>query len=283
MIRGASATLFALAALGGAAVATGAVTKPRAKPAASPASAPLIQSCAAHRFETTMQLTGPDGKLQSKQVRLCGTEGQTNADWVRTLRDAVRKTADNPQMQQAAKEQIIAAVNAEINRLSMPALSLPPGGDISKLPKNAVAQPIRPLSRDYDSLPQLPAASAATPPSLLGPGGLLGQSALLTLRCALAGDEDRPSTCDTIDKDTVIVVRADEPLPAGVSLRFLRKGESRAELKLPAMRVGQTAHLRLPPAVCVGVVRSKVEIQSLRADAPAGAMGGTIGEYDLRC
>jgi hypothetical protein len=122
------------------------------------------------------------------------------------------------------------------------------------------------------------------PPNLLGPGGALGViPPRLTLRCALAGDEDRPTDCDTIDKDTVLVLRADEAFPRGVEMRFARHGDQRAELELPALRVGQTAKLRLPKAVCSGVVRSRVEIQALDAGAPAGTVAGRIGEYDLRC
>jgi hypothetical protein len=118
---------------------------------------------------------------------------------------------------------------------------------------------------------------------VLGPGGVGGPVPHLTLRCALAGDEDRPSGCDTIDKDTVLVLRADEAFPGGLEMRFLRHGDSRAELDLPAMKQGQTTKLHLPLAVCSGVVRSRVEIQALGPNAPSGAMGGTIGDYDLRC
>jgi hypothetical protein len=80
-----------------------------------------------------------------------------------------------------------------------------------------------------------------------------------------------------------LVVRADDAYPRGVAVRFVRHGDSRAETDLPAMKTGQTTTLRLPPAVCAGVVRSKVEIQALGANAPRGTPAGTIGEYDLRC
>ena len=50
-----------------------------------------------------------------------------------------------------------------------------------------------------------------------------------------------------------------------------------------ALKPGQTASLRVPAAVCAGVVRSKVEIQALAANSPNGTPAGTIGEYDLRC
>lgn len=280
--------IYFLAATALLATAVGAsAAAPPEKPTAetSGAAAPPVQNCDAHRFETTIQLTGPDGQPRHSKVKMCGTEGQSDAEWIHTLQDAVKKTALSGQMPRAAKEQIIAAVNAEIERLTRPALALPGGTDISKLPKpNATPTAETPLSRDYGSFPPLPTASTVTPPNLLGPGGAFGApTPRLTLRCALAGDEDRPSACDSIDKDTVLVVRADEAYPRGVAMRFVRHGNQRAELDLPALKAGQTASLRLPPAVCAGVVRSRVEIQALGAAAPSGTPAGTIGEYDLRC
>lgn len=244
----------------------------------------LAQNCDAHHFETTIELTGPDGKRKQSKVKMCGTEGQSDADWIRTLQDAVKKTSLSVQMPQAAREQIIAAVSAEIERLKHPGLALPSGGDISKLAKKAPARTEEvPLSRDYGSLGVLPVATNVEPPHVLGPGAVIAPAPRLTLRCALAGDEDRASACETIDRDTVMVVRADDAYPHGVEVRFVRHGDQRAELDLPALKQGQRATLRLPPAVCAGVVRSRVEIQALGANSPTGTPAGSIGEYDLRC
>ena len=216
---------------------------------------------------------------------MCGTVGQSDADWIKTLQDAVTKTAASTTMPSAAKDQIVAAVNAEIARLNTPpALRLPMGPDISKLPKAAIRAPSTvPLSQDYDALPPLPTASYVEPPRVLGPQSIYGPTLRLTLRCAMAGDEDRPTDCDSIDKDTIIVLRADEAFPKGLDVRFVRNGDSRAESTVPPLRSGETADLRLPPAVCRGVVRSKVEIQAVAASAPTGSPAGKIGEYDLRC
>lgn len=271
----------------GAAIAAAALDANAAPPeygqaAESPGKA-VVADCAVHRFETTIQLTGPDGQPKQSKVRMCGTPGQTDKEWIGTLQDAVKKTSENAQMPQAAKEQIIAAVNAEIARLSLPKLSIPGGGDITKLPKaTASTAPEVPLSRDYGALPPLPTATVE-PPHVLSGGGALAAVPRLTLRCALAGDEDRPDQCGTIDKDTVLVLRADDAYPRGVQVRFVRKGDQRAELDLPALKQGQTAALRMPPSVCSGVVRSRVEIQALGGNAPSGTPAGTIGEYDLRC
>jgi hypothetical protein len=285
MGRGQVHIIGGLALLAIAAAAASAAPKKAVKPNAAPAAAArtLAQNCDAHSFETAIQITGADGQLQQKKVRMCGTEGQSDAEWIVTLKDAVKKTSLSPQMPEAAKEQIMAAVNAEIERLTHPGLALPAGGDIGHLPKAAAARPQVPLTRDYGALPPLPTESSVAPPNVLGAGGVIAPPARLTLRCALAGDEDRPNACDTIDRDTVLVVRADDAYPGGLEVRFVRHGDSRAELDLPAMKSGQTAKLRLPPAVCAGVVRSRVEVQAVGANAPSGTPAGTVGEYDLRC
>ena len=277
MIRGILHWIAGAAALG--AFAGGGV----AQPAAPGPAKPPAQDCAAHSFETTIQLTGPDGKPHSSKVKMCGTSGQTDADWIRTLQDAVKKTALSAQMPTVAKDQIIAAVNAEIERLSQSALALPGGTDIAKLTKPKPTTNDVPLSRDFGSLPPLPAPSAVAPPNVLGAGGIGGPAPRLTLRCALAGDEDRPTDCDTIDKNTILVVRADEAFPRGIAMRFVRSGQQRGEVDLRAMAVGQSANFRIPPDVCRGVVRSRIEIQALGANSPSGVTAGTIGEYDLRC
>jgi len=285
MTRGKFSFFASLALLAGTAAAS-ASAQEKTAPDASAAVRSLVQNCDAHKFETTIQMIGPDGKPKQSKVRMCGTEGQTDADWIRTLEDAVKKTAENTQMPRAAKEQIVAAVNLEIDRLRQPALQLPTGTDIASLSKPRPAVPAvadTPLSRDFDALPPLPTASSVAPPHVLGPSGTFGPVPKLTLRCALAGDEDRPGDCESIDRDTILVVRADDAYPRGVAVRFVRHGDSRAETVLPALKPGQTATLRLPPAVCSGVVRSKVEIQALGGNAPSGTPAGTIGEYDLRC
>ena len=281
MIRVMTISLAGVALLA-AVAAGGAAPRKVAKPV-EPASIAKSVDCAEHRFETTIHLSGPDGKPQDKTVRMCGTKGATDKEWIDTLKDAAAKTAVS-QMPQAAKEQVIAAVNAEIQRLSMPSLNLPQGTDIATLPQRAErSAPAAPLSRDYNALPPLPTESTVPPPHVIGPDAVVAPAAHLTLRCALLGDEDRPGTCDTIAKDTVLVVRADDAYPKGVAMRFVRHGASRAEVSLPAMRAGSTTNVRLPRAVCTGVVRSTVEIQALGSDAAPGALAGTIGEYDLRC
>lgn len=241
----------------------------------------LVQNCDAHKFETTIHAT-VGGQVKSSKVRLCGTDGQSDADWITTLKDAVKKTADNQSMVPAVREQIVAAVNAEIARLSSPQGLAAAGAALSSF-STARSRPNVPLSRDYGALPPLPTESSVPPPNLLTQGGSAVPAPRLTLRCALPGDEDRPDNCDSVGGKTILVVRADEAFPTGVAMRFVRKGDPRAELDLPAMQVGQTRTVRLPSAVCAGVVSSRLEIQAHGGQSSSGAQGGTLGEYELHC
>jgi hypothetical protein len=254
----------------------GAPKRPRAPPAATPA-----PNCDAHKFETTIEQT-VDGQPTKSTVRMCGVAGQSDAEWIVTLQDAVKKTEASTRMPIAAKEQIVAAVNAEIERLSHPGAQLPEGGDISKLPRAPARVPeAAPLARDYGSLAPLPAAPEFAPPRVIGPGASLALR--LTVGCATPGFDDRPDACDDVGRNTVLVVRADDALPAGIELRFVREGDIRAMIKLGPMRIGQRVTMRLPFDVCRGARRGKLQIEARDRASPANAPATPIAEFSLRC
>jgi len=276
--------------IGGIALALGANASAQSGAAASSEAAEptaalqsLVQNCSAHKFETTILVPGENGKSEPKRVRVCGTEGQSDADWILTLNDAAKKAVESS-MPQVAKDQIVAAVATEVARLKAAVPQTPSISEVAKAsdPGNGVV-----LSRDYASLPPLPSSTNVPPPSVLssaatGKGApksgaalpMAGPAPRLTLRCAIATDRDRSDDCDSIEPQTLLVLRADEALPNGVQMRFLRRGTQRAELDLPPLKRGQTTTLGVPSEICAGVSHSKVEIQ---------AGGASMGEYDLRC
>ena len=69
---------------------------------------------------------------QSSKVKLCGKQGQTDAEWAATLKDAAAKIEANPEMPQPVKDQLSRRAKAEIakveagRRRSAPLLLLPP-------------------------------------------------------------------------------------------------------------------------------------------------------------
>ena len=91
----------------------------KAPPKAALKPAKLVQSCDAHKFETV---------VGESKVKLCGVEGQSDAEWIETLRDAIKKLEANKDMPADKREQIVAAIKSEIARLTIvgAALKLPP-------------------------------------------------------------------------------------------------------------------------------------------------------------
>ncbi len=269
-----------------------------AEPAAAARSAPLIADCAAHTFETTVRVTVA-GKPRSSKVKLCGKVGQTDAEWLHTLKDAIAKVGVNESMSAAAKDQVIAALNVEIAKLSPtaetspapPVEISPPPVSVAALPPASVLPPPRAVSPtvggpvEYSALPPLPApkpaVSAAMVAATIAPPQL--PAPRLTLRCLAMSTVSAEGPCDMLERDMQLSVRADEDVAVGTSLRFLRRGDNRAEVELAQLRRGQTQRFALPPRVCQGVAGSRVEIQVVRSAKSGPQVVDTRGPYELRC
>lgn len=259
----------------------------------------LAQDCSAHRFETSISLAR-DGKPHQSKVKLCGTPGQTDAQWIGTLKDTVVKVAADARMPPAAKTQIIAAVNLEIVRLgaspavatSVPApvpmlIEAPPLPAPRKAPSAAGPQ--------YSALPAFPPPVTAAPVAAIGSAGAAIVAPApyfrplprprLSFSCYTAGDISVDGTCFAFDRDTMITVRAGEPLK-NTLLRFVRDGDDRADFALPPLARGKSVRFTLPRAVCSHAVGGKLTIRIVRG--PAGKPNlaqvvGTEGPYNLRC
>jgi hypothetical protein len=257
----------------------------------------MLQDCGTHRFEAAVDYLS-DGKPRQTKVKLCGTKGQSDADWVRTLKDAAAKLEGNPAMAAEMKAQIVAALHGEIDKLTgaQPANGggkLPGLISTSQMASLALKLPppsrtVEPTSieRDYASLPPLPAPKsivastgvAASLPTLLAPR--------LNFQCSTSDDPLGLDTCSTLHANSLLTIRADEALSGDTSLRFVRRGDERGNVQLTQMRAGQSVRIALPHRLCDGVVRSSVQIEVMRR--PAGKNGApqlvdSLGPYDLRC
>jgi hypothetical protein len=279
--KGKIALLLALGAAPGAAVSAA-----QDQPAPPPEMQKLLQSCDAHKFETTIHVTG-DGEPHDSQVKVCGKQGQSDADWVAALKDMVDKAAANQEMPQSMKEQVIAALNAEIARLT--ALLPKEAPLVASLPPPRAA-PKDDLAAGYSTLPPLPPPVAQSDNVVeVAPSAVASASASaiavapaprLTLRCITGRDISLAEPCDTIERGNMLVVQADDAGGSGVLLKFFRRGDFRGELQLPAMRPGQPVMVALPSTVCAGVVRTRIEIRAVRAPGSSEAI---LGPYNLRC
>lgn len=277
--------LIALALIAAQQSALDAAEKLAAKPSTSAPSLQarsLIENCDAHKFETVLEIPAADGSMKHSRMRLCGTEGQSNADWVRTLRDAVAKTNSNLSMPASVRMQIVSAINAEIARVQGKVATTTPA--VLPPPRSAVKAP---PPDEYAALPPMPDKPPA-PVSVL-PGGSVAVPLLpkprLSLICFTPGEVgDGP--CTEFSRDTFLTVRADEDLPAGTSLRFVRSGEAKADIELAQLKRGRSVRMPLPSDVCTHAGGGRLEIRIVRKLPKAGTGDQEVGDegpYNLRC
>lgn len=256
------------------------------------ADAALIANCNARMVEIPVTVMGKNGPKETK-VKICGKVGQTQADWEKTLRDALGKVSADGRMSPSVKDQIITGLKFEIAKLPATAETRPqpqPQSQPAPLVAPSLATPLAPKPpidtgrTEYSALPPIPAplpavsvaaVAAAAPPPLPAPK--------LTLRCLSTESVAGEGPCDMLERGMVVTVRAGEDIAPGTSLRFLRRGENRAEVDLETLRRGQSQQFSLPERVCQGVTGSRVEIQVVRASGPKNQVVDSRGPYELRC
>ena len=262
---------------------------------AAKATETLAASCLAHKFETTVHLTGPDGQPRASKVKLCGKPGQSDSDWAATLRDAADKVVADPKISASARVQILTALNAELAKLPAKAEpapeAAPPPAPLVAAPSLAppaapvlAARPESERAPQYSTYAPLPApkpAASAVMAAIPGPPPLPAPK--LTFRCMTTSTIGAEGPCDLLEREMLVTVRADENVPGGTSLRFLRRGDNRAEVALNALRRGQSQRFSLPPRVCQGVSGSLVEIQVVRTAGSGPQVVDTRGPFELRC
>lgn len=236
----------------------------------------LAESCSAHKFETMVMTVTLEGQTRGSRVKICGKEGQTDAGWLVTLKDSVRKTETNEELAPAVREQIVAALKVEIARLeaSTAITAIAPTATIAVSHEPVTVPEAAP---QYSSVPPLP-----TPlPRRAAPGASPASAPLvrprLRVSCALPHEDF--AACAKLERETQLTIRAEEDLAAGTSVRFLRGGDARAELDLGMLKKGGSLRERLPARVCSGVLRGKVQVQILSK----GRVADTLGPYPLYC
>ena len=106
----------------------------------------------------------------------------------------------------------------------------------------------------------------------------------MTFTCYAPG-EGADGPCTDFSRDTLITVRADEDLPTGTSVRFVRNGSAQADIDLAQLKRGKSMRFALPADVCNHVTNGKLELRIVRTTAAysQGQEVGSEGPYDLRC
>ena len=275
----------------------------RAQESAPPASdvRQLVENCDAHKFETVVP-DEVDGKPHQSKVKLCGKEGQSDSQWIDTLKDAVEKLNANSEMRASTRDQIATALKTEIARLEMksvqafaanptapksdalagitalPPLPQPKPSQVALLPPPRTVPSVP--KRDYAALPPLPTKPVA--PTRVLSGGAASLAAALprprmSFICYNPGEAEGP--CTGFSRQTLLTVRAGEDLPANTSLRFVRDGDPQADVALAQLKKGKSVRMTVPADVCRHVVGGKLELRIVRA----GQEVGSDGPYNLNC
>ena len=106
----------------------------------------------------------------------------------------------------------------------------------------------------------------------------------MSLLCYTPG-EGAEGPCTDFTRDTLLTVHADEDLPPGTSLRFVRNGDTQADVQLAQLKRGRSMRFAIPQEVCNHVTNGKLELRVVRSVAavPTGQEVGSDGPYDLRC
>ena len=268
------------------------------------------KSCTARKFETMVVVT-VDGEKRGRKVTLCGKENQSDSDWVRTLRDAASKTQASETMRPVVKEQIIAALSAEIAKVEAaqpaviaPGIALAPVAPLTEpterepeysilppipVPTKMAARPSRPTVEPQSSTPPLEGTSTLPPipeevrvatNSAAAASAPAPRKPRLTVRCLAPGERGGGSSCDFLEPETRLAIRAEEDMESGAVLRFVRRGDVRGEVPMAQLRQGQSMRTALPSQLCTGVAKTKVEIQIVGGRSQ---VLDTIGPYGLRC
>lgn len=252
----------------------------------------LIAQCSAYKFESVVVLD--PARNRSTRVKLCSVPGASDAEWVKTLNAAIVQL-EQRRMPGAAKAQLIEELRAEIAKFDpkavpgtpapapatgVAALNLPSLSterfETSTLPSlEPRAAPLPTQRFEVATLPSLDPARKST--AAAAPARAMA----FAVKCLEPGESGGGLTCDFLQKDTVLAIRAVNGLEDGGRLRFIRRGDERGEVELAAMEPGAVARVRLPADLCRGVKTSKVELALL---APKAATASArLGPFGLRC
>lgn len=214
------------------------------------------------------------------KVTLCSNKGATPAEIVRMLEDAAAKLEQTPGIAEDRKTAIIQQIRAKAAELK-PQASQPPPAALADVPASppqaaAVGEPASISPPAAQPVVAEPSARSAVAPAVRP---AMPARPRLSITCATRGERGAGGPCTMLGRDTLLTVTADEALSGGATLRFSRKGRTRAEIALRQMARGQSVRIGLPREMCAGVFKSEATIEVIRS----GQVVESIGPYQLRC
>ncbi len=258
-------------------------------PTASPTTAEAAQDCEAHVFETVV--TADVGGTQKRsRLKLCGMKGQTDAQFLDTLKDSAAKIAASDSIPGPMRAAMVEAVTGEITRLKTVLVALrekpaAPAGPISIKPR-APVKPADDSLAQYGALPQLPAPKPDVRASLDAPPPTKLANVVapdINFTCFEGGGLEL--ACSEFSRSTTLIAKANSAVAPGASLSFRLDGDERANVALGAIAKRRSKMIPLPGTVCRGTNGGSLEVEVMVAPKGGGLARSveTLGPYDLRC
>jgi hypothetical protein len=238
------------------------------------------------------------------RITLCGPKDGTSSDLVKMFDSAVTALSRNTKLATEKRADLIAQIRLKAEQYRPAGSAAPPAPALTVAPAITDLAPPKatgPVERppEYASLPPLPPPlPIGTPVAGASTGGAAFSAAgpksppvprlsapRLAIECVNLQDLGGAGDCSLIERETQVVVRAQDAVPALTALRFVRRGETRAEVELAQLSRGKSTQFALPGEVCSGVSSSRVEIQVVRraSSNSAGQVVDSLGPYLLHC
>ena len=249
-----------------------------------------LAACGSRRFESIAEFE-VDGKMKRSRLELCAKDSDTQAEWIATLEKNEAAIKAQTRLPESARFKLLSDLRAEIDRLKGPAQLAPIAETATiTLPK---AQVVAPAS-DFEvaALPPLPApkpagsvaagTSAITTPASAGPAQPRSLRPKLSVKCAVPGGN--PMSCDYLSLDDLFILEADEDLASPLTLTFRRtKSGDVATVAVRRMEKGDVTNIRVPAAMCKGVVKTTFDVQVSGRGTGAMPYADTLGPFRKAC
>ena len=241
-----------------------------------------LANCGARRFESIAEFL-VDGKMKRSRLELCAPDSDSEAQWIATLEKNEAAIKAQTRLPESARFKLLSDLRTEIDRLKSGPSVVAIAGDLS-LPAPKAPQIESKKDFAVSALPPMPGPkrAAATTASAKLPAAPLTKKPPLTLKCA--STNGAPSKCSNMFIDDAIVVRSEDDLVSPVTLRFRRVDSDReGEVRLTQLKRGQEVRLRVPQAVCKGVVRAEFEVHLTGPGSNGRRYSDLQGPFEKRC
>lgn len=216
------------------------------------------------------------------KVTLCSKKDATPDDLVRMLEDAATKLERITGMAADRRIAIVEQIRTKISEIKGAAAAPPAQSAVADVqavgPRPQATVPVT-LPRPSPAAETAAAPAIAPMPAQAAAGPSLAARPRLTFECSSPMDAGRGGPCSVLGRDTRLIVTARGAVAGGTVLRFVHRNQARAEVALQPMRQGQSVGMRLPSALCAGLLKSQASVQVVSG----GEVVDSVGPYLLRC